>query len=414
MPDSSLLLWIALLTAAPFILLYWIARWAARRKQAALFRGLRPWQLPTLQHWAEQGWLDPQAVHALPAELTPATVFYEWAVVDPEAALHWRFRDPVLPETPLEALVADAWEGLPEAVRATSRERLGAAVQTASQWWGGVERGWNGRPLALLAQDVGKKQSALPLLPQDDLTAAPLPLPIRPVMAAEAQGPELVLALAGLRRAQGLFMHPLAPQQDQAGSLISGLSTKVASDVGRRVGAGIGAVLGPIGSMIGQYLGEMAGQMGGKAISTQMLPEPVQNALKETETALAGLGELAMTDQFRKAAATPAEAVLEVGKRVEVARETRSRRLRERIWPTLGLALVEEVLRFTLAELQGYRAAAEHFSATARKAAPPVAGGMILQNPWLVGKISGGPERLNAARQALNRAAGTIRRARRS
>lgn len=412
MPDSSLLLWVALLTALPFILLYWIARFVSRRKQAALFRSPRPWQLPTLQRWAEQGWLDPQAVHALPAELAPAAVFYEWATADPEVAVHWRFREVVTPETPLEALVADAWDNLSEPVRARSRERLGAAVQTASQWWGGVERGWNGRPFALLAADVGKKQAGLPLLPMEDLTAAPLPLPLSGEMAAAAEGPELVLALAALRRTQGMFSHPLAPQQDQAGSLIQGLSTRVATDVGRRVGAGIGAVLGPVGSMIGQYLGEMAGQMGGKAISTQMLPEPVQNALKETEGALTQLGELTMTDGFKKAVGTPAEAILDTGKRVEVAREARSRRLRERIWPTLGLALIEEVLRFTLSELESYRAAAAHFAATARKTQNAVAGGMILQNPWLVGKISGAPERLNAARQALNRAAGVIRRSR--
>ena len=412
MLDANLLLWIALLTALPFVLLYWIARYVSRRKQAALFRGPRPWQLPTLQRWVEEGWLDPQAVQALPAELSPAALFYEWAAADPEAARCWRFREPVLPETPLEAIVADAWDNLPAELRARSRERLGAAVQTASQWWGGVEQGWNGRPFALLAASVGKKQAELPLLPMDDLTAAPLPLPISGEMAAEGDGPELVLALAALRRAQGLFSHPLAPRQDQAGSMIQGLSTKVATDVGRKVGAGIGAVLGPIGSMIGQYLGGMAGELGGKAISTQMLPEAVQGALKETEAALVRLGELAGTDAFAKAAGTPAEAILEIGKRVEVARQDRSRGLRERLWPTPGLALVEEVLRFTLGELEAHRAAAIHFTATARKAPEAVAGGMILQNPWLVGRISGGPERLSAARQALNRAAGVIRRSR--
>src|SRR5687767_10175855 len=100
MLDANLLLWIALLTALPFVLLYWIARYVSRRKQAALFRDPRLWQLPTLQRWVEEGWLDPQAVQGLPAELPPAAMFYEWAAADPEAARWWRFREPVLPETP--------------------------------------------------------------------------------------------------------------------------------------------------------------------------------------------------------------------------------------------------------------------------------------------------------------------------
>jgi hypothetical protein len=411
LPDSTLILVIAL-TLLPFIALYWVWRFVARRKQAALFRSPRPWQVPTLERWAAEGWLDPHKLPALPAEFPPVVVFYEWAWADPESALHWKFREPVTPETPVEALVADAWSNLPDAVQAAARERLGAALQTACEWWGGAERGWNGRPLALLAEQVGKKQAGLPLLPMEDLSAAPAPGAIAPAMAVEAEGPDLILALAAARRAQALFMHPLAPKLDGTGSMLQGLSSKVATDVGRRVGGSIGSVLGPIGSMIGQYLGGMAGQLGGKAVANQMLPEPVQNALKETETALAGLGELAMGETFARAAAAPADAVLEQGQRLEVCREERSRRFRERLWPTLGLALVEEALRLTLSELQGYRAAAMYFVATARKAPDAVAGGMILQNPWLAARLPKGPERMTAVRQALNRAAGVIRRSR--
>jgi len=95
-----------------------------------------------------------------------------------------------------------------------------------------------------------------------------------------------------------------------------------------------------------------------------------------------------------------------------VIRQDRSRRLRERVWPTRGLGAVEEVLRVALSQLHDYRAAGDRFVATARAAADAVAGGMILQNPWLVRDLPGAVERLNAARQALNRAAGVIRRCR--
>jgi hypothetical protein len=412
LPPNTVVALIAALTALPFILVYWIWRYVARRRQAALFRTPRPWQVPTLERWAAEGWLDPSKLPALPPELVPAMVFYEWAWADPEVTVHWRFREAILLETPIEVLIADAWTNLPEANRAASRERLGAALQTATEWWGGAERGWNGRPLAMLGENIGKKQTGLPLLPMEDLTAAPSPGPIRPEMAGDADGPDLILALAAARRSQGLFVHPLAPKLDGTGSMIQGLSTQVASDVGRRVGAGIGSVLGPIGAMIGQHLGGMVGQLGGKAVASQMLPEPVQNALKETETTLASLGELAMSDTFAKAVKAPADAVLEQGQRLEIARSDRSRRFRERVWPTIGLALIEESLRFALAELQGYRAAATHFTAVARKAPDAVAGGMILQNPWLAARIGKGPERMTAVRQCLNRAAGVIRRAR--
>ena len=63
----------------------------------------------------------------------------------------------------------------------------------------------------------------------------------------------------------------------------------------------------------------------------------------------------------------------------------------------------------TLAELHDYRSAAEFFIVAARKAPEPVAGGMVLQNPWLVRSIPGAVEKLNTARATLNRAAGEIR-----
>jgi len=405
MPDLAPLLTVALLTALPFVALYWVARFVSRRRLGAALRLPRPWQRATLEGWAARGWLALDRLDMLPRELSPGQVLYEWAWVDPDAPRNWRFREAVRPEAPVELLVADLWAELPQPARAASRERLAEAVRTAGEWWGGVERGWNRRPLALRADDCGKKQAGLPLLPLPDLTCAPAPGPLAPALAAEADGPDLILALAALRAASWGFTHPLAPRQGEATSMLAGLSTKVGGDVGGRVGAGLGAALGPIGSMVGRYLGELAGSLGGKAVARQMLPDRLQAALAETETALAKLGELAMDDAFARAAGRPAEAVLEFGKRQEAAREDRSRRLRERCWPTPGQAAVEETLRVALAELAAYRAAGQHFAAAARRAPEAVAGGMVLQNPWLALHLPEGPARLTTARAALNRAA---------
>lgn len=411
MDDLSLQLLVGTLTLLPLILFYWIGRFVARRRLARALRPPRPWQLPTLQAWVERGWLEPELANALPAELPPNVVFYEWVRADPLVARHWRFREPVRPDTPFEALVRDAWANLPRVEQERTRACLAAAVETSAEWWGGAERGWNGRPFSVLASALPKKQRDLPLLGMEDLTAAPIPGPLAGKrLGEEADGVDLVLALAALRRSRPRFMHPLAPRSSPAGSLIEGMSTQVATDLGRRLGAGFGAVLGPIGSMVGQYVGGLAGAMGGKALVQQALPERITTALQETSAALSKLGRLVETDDFRRAAQQPAEAILELGKQVEVIREARNRSLRERVWPTAGLALVEETLRVTLSELHGHRSAAELFVQTARKAPEPVAGGMVLQNPWLVRSLPGAVERLNEARSTLNRAAGIIRR----
>ena len=63
----------------------------------------------------------------------------------------------------------------------------------------------------------------------------------------------------------------------------------------------------------------------------------------------------------------------------------------------------------TADELRVHREAAAHFAAIARKAPEPVAGGMILQNPWLVLALPEGVERINEARRALNDAAMSLR-----
>lgn len=414
MPNLSLEITVGVLTVLPFVFGYWVARFVSRRRLAAGLRASRALQAETLRGWMERGWVDEQQAALLPSALEPARVFYEWAWADPEIVRVWRLRGRVDASAPIEALVADAWESLPRAEQERSRERLTAAVRAASTWWGGAERGWNRRPLAVLSSAMPRKrgsQPPLPLLPMDDLTAAPVPGPVQvEALTSAADGPELVLALALLRHASFRFTHPLAPRAGATGSLIQGLSARVATDLGRKVGAGLGAALGPIGSMVGQYVGELVGTLGGKALADQTMPAPISNALRETETGLAQLGELARTAELEAVVQEPVDAVLAHGRTLEAVREERSRRLRERLWPTAGLALVEETLRVALAELDSYRAAAKHFTAAVRGAEPVVAGGMLLQNPWMVRRLQGGVERLNAARSALNRAATTLQR----
>lgn len=409
---SELHIQLALAAAAlgSLLLAYGLGRLNSRRKMSKALRVVRPWQSPTLQAWIERGWLDAELVRALPQELTASSVLYEWARVDPAVTRCWRFREPVKPETPFEALVRDLWRNLPAAEQQRAQGVLADAVRQSTEWWGGAERGWNGRPLSMLGSSVSKKQQSLPLVLMEDLTAAPLAGPLQGAqLADEAEGVDLVLALVALRRTRPRFMHPLAPRSNPAGSLIEGMSTQVASDLGRRLGAGLGAVLGPIGSLVGQHVGGMVGAMGGKALVQQSLPERIAEALKETEVALSRLGKIAETDDFARAARQPADVILEVGKQLELIRETRSRRFRERLWPTPGQRALEVVLYVALAEMKGYRAAAELFITTARKAPEPVAGGMVLQNPWLVRSVPGSVEKLNAARATLNRAAVAIR-----
>ena len=399
-------------TLLPFVVLYWGGLFVHRRRLSAALVRPRPWQLPTLQGWVERRWLDPELVGTLPSELAPGDVFYEWAWADPDVAAHWRFKEPVTELTPFEALVRDAWANLPAAEQTRTRERLTAAIGEAATWWGGAERGWNRRPLALLGSTLTKRQADLPLLGLDDLTAAPMPAAFRaePIVS-NGEGVDLVLILAALRRSTPRFRHPLAPKASPGTSMIEGLSTKVATDVGSRIGAGLGAALGPIGSMVGQYLGGMVGAMGGQALARQALPQGISAALKETESALAQLGDGVDTDDFERAARQPEEMILELGKRAEVVREARGRRIRERIWPTPGLVVVESLLKGALRELKSYRSAQDFFLSAARKAPKAVAGGMILQNPWMVRRIPGSVERLNAARSALNGAAIAIRKA---
>jgi hypothetical protein len=411
MPDLYFPLLIAALTLAPFLLLYWIVRFLAPRGVARLLRLERVWQPATLEAWIGRGWLSVDGAEALPETLSPAAVFHEWAWADPDAVQHWRFREPLREQTPVEALVRDAWRNMPEAAQAQSRARLAEAVTEAATWWGGAERGWNRRPLSVPPDMLPKRsKTALPLLPLDDLTAAPAPGPFRvEALTAAGEGPDLILALAALRLATPRFFHPLAPRAGSTTSLVAGMGERVGSGIGARVGAGLGAALGPIGSMVGQYLGEMAGRLGAKQLASQSLPEPLGSALKKTEESLARLGRLTSGESFAMALSAPEAAILAVGKRVEVHREDRTRRLRERLWPTVGLVLTGEVMQRALAELKAHRSAAELVAKGVRSAPETVAGGVLLQNPWMVRTLPEGPRRLTETRAALNAAAQLLR-----
>src|SRR5688500_6401919 len=145
MGTLSLQLLVGTLSALPFIIAYWVARWVVGRRQAATLRPGRPWQRPTLEAWVERGWLEPELVTLLPEQLSPAVVFYEWARADPGAVVFWRLSERLTVQTPFEVLVRDAWAHLPAETAAASRETLAGAVRDAGTWWGGAERGWNGR-----------------------------------------------------------------------------------------------------------------------------------------------------------------------------------------------------------------------------------------------------------------------------
>lgn len=412
MLDPSILLTVTVFCALPLVAFYWLARYYTRRRQAKLLRQGRPWQLPTIQNWVMRGWLDPESTGLLPAELLPAKLFWDWASVDPDAALHWRIREKLMEATPAELLVREAWDSIPQAQRAESRRALAAAVAQAARPYGGSEQGWAHRPFVVLSSDLPRRaREPLPMEGADDMTAAEIGAPVHgEKMAAEADGPDLVLALYAIRASKLRYTHPLAPRQGGAYSMISGVSTRLGGDVGRRVGGGIGAALGPIGSMIGQYLGGVAGEMGGRALAKSSLPSAATEALRQTEDALASLGSLTARDDLLHAAELPSETVVLEGQKLEPVRERRSRSMREGFWPSTGLVIVEEALRIALIELRTYREAAAQFVLIARKAPAAVAGGMILQNPWLVHRLPGGAERLNQARAALNRAATALRR----
>src|SRR6185295_18575295 len=97
--------------------------------------------------------------------------------------------------------------------------------------------------------------------------------------------------------------------------------------------------------------------------------------------------------------------ILRQGQLTEAARQDRAKRFVEWFARSQAQGLLEEVIHLAADELRVHREAAAHFTAVARKAPEAVAGGMILQNPWLVLGLPDGVERINEARRALNDAA---------
>lgn len=411
MTDELLPILVGALTATPLILSYWVGRFIVRKRVGRALREPRILSQDLFARWTAAGWLVKDGSGSLATEFSPAAALMEWLRVDPDVAEFWVTRVRVAKTTHTYELIADLWKNLPPARAEQSAALLRDEVARASTWWGGAELGWNGRAYAVSGSAAKKRaKNPIPLTPMEDLTAAPKPLPVDAGrIVEEAPGADLLLLLTALRRAECEFVHPLAPKGGAAESLIAGLSTQVGTDVGRKIGAGLGAALGPIGSMVGQYLGGIAGSMGGKALVQQAMPERLAARLKETEDALSRLGELTATPQFLEATRAPERAILTLGQAVEARRLKRSRRFRERIWPTPALAACEEVMWTALGELRAFRSARDQFVQIAQKSPGPVAGGMLLQNPWLVGSLPEGPERLNGARAALNQAARALK-----
>src|SRR6184192_2626428 len=94
MPALTLPALIALLTAAPFILGYWIGRYVSRRRQARWLQAPRPWRCPELAsvegEWLVEGW----DAARLPEALSLVDVAVEWAAADPAVLRDWRFSGP--------------------------------------------------------------------------------------------------------------------------------------------------------------------------------------------------------------------------------------------------------------------------------------------------------------------------------
>jgi hypothetical protein len=406
MPDLTLPLLITLLTAAPFVAGYWIARAAARVKIGRRLRAARPWRTPELDA-AVAAWLVPGYDPVrLPDSLSLAEVACEWAAADPEAIGDWRFaRSARAEDTPLGERLRSLWDGLPAAARVRSEQYLREALGEQESAWSGAERGWTGFPYVVPSALGKRREPDMRAEIEKDLTSAPAPGPLRADRAAaDAPGWMLPLLLALQRRAPVRRVHPLAAAASEIPGLAN-LSGRVGSDLGRRLGAGLGSVLGPIGATVGQYVGGMVGAAGGRSLAGRAKMTTSSGEIEEAERCLAALGEIVERPEFAVAAAMPEQRWLATGTEWERQRERRRTRFLERFWPSREQALGEECLRAAAAELRAYRQTAPAFAQAVERAAPLVRGGIVLQNPWLAAAIPGAPEAVSAARAALNRAA---------
>ena len=399
---------IVALLLLPFWLGYGVARLIARRRLAAWLHEPRPLTDSARERWPSREWLARGwRPEELPETLSLAVVLAEWAEADPDVLAELRLTRPWrgLPAGSLGSLVARAWEALPPAARERSAERLRAALRDLEGWWSGAERGWTGRPFVLPPAAAPRKGDPAACLVLEDLTAAPLPGPFARRAADEAPDAELPLFYALQRRTAPRFVHPLAPPGSPLATAASTLAGDLAVQIGQRIGARFGAILGPVGAAVGQYLGGMAGKLAGSRARPVELPAALRDGFAEAEAALARLGEIAAGAAWERALVEPEERVLRRGGEWERLRARRARWWREKLWPTLEVAAIEAAMEVALAELRGLRAVSAHLRDRAPHLDPVLHGGILLQNPWLARTLVEGPERLSAARRALNRLA---------
>lgn len=403
---------IALLTAAPFVVGYYVWRAVVRVRLGRWLREPRAWRNEELAA-AEAEWLAPGwDAGRLPEGLSAVEVAAVWAAVDPPVARAWRFgRGAPVEKGPLPDLVRSLWESLPAADRERTEGLLRQALARQETAWSGAESGWTGQPYLLPVLPVKKRDRGvvadLRVDVEPDLTSAPAPGPLRAADAAEAApGWMLPLLLALQRRAPVRRLRPLAALAG-AGSPVAELGGQIGSRVGSQVGARVGSVLGPLGSLVGQYVGGMLGASGAKGLAAKATA-PVLPELEQAELSLTALGRLARGAAFDEAAREPERHWLELGTEWERQRQRR-RGLAERFWPGAGLALAEECLRLAADELRAYRHTLPLFLAAVERADPLQRGGILLQNSWLAADLPDAPEAISAARASLNRAAWAVK-----
>lgn len=408
---DSLSLLVALLTAAPFILGYWIWRAVARVRVGKRLREPRAWQASGLGGAAAE-WLVPEwPPERLPEAFSLVDVACEWAAVDPDVVRDWGFRRlPPLEGASLEALLASLWEGTPPAARKRAEALLRAELARMESAWSDAPRGWGGRPYVVPGPLVKRqKKDDLRVQVVPDLTSAPAPGPLRAMEAASgAPAWQLPFLIALQRRAPVERLHPLA----NAAAGVPGLGAvgdRVGTDVGRQVGARVGGMFGPLGSLLGQHVGGMLGAAGARNLASRAERSLAAARVEEAETALTILGALSENRDFKEAARQPETRWLALGTEWESQRGRRRVPISERFWPGAAAALPEECLRAALGELKAYRLTGPLFEAYLRQAPPAVRGGVLLQNPWLAARLPEGPAAVSEARKALNRAAQAIR-----
>src|SRR5205807_210887 len=130
----TLPLLIALLTAAPFIVAYWVGRAVARLRQGRWLREARAWRSPALAR-VEGEWLGAEWDAArLPGALPLIAIAAGGAAADPRVLREWRFGRAGR-EADLGSLLRALWEGLPPAGRERSEPLLRQALAAQETAW---------------------------------------------------------------------------------------------------------------------------------------------------------------------------------------------------------------------------------------------------------------------------------------